>query len=336
MRQGRELARSTKQFASEQRGRSWIHLGTTVAAAAALIAVICADVSWMLRLAASVILALVHVRLFVIYHDFQHGAILQNSAVARCFLSLYGLLTLSPPSAWKHSHDDHHLNNSRHSGSESVGAFPVMTVDEFRTAPFAKRTYYRVARHPITIAFGYLTIFLLGFCIVPVVENWRKHLDAIAAIVLQLGLVVSLAVWRPDLLWFGLLVPSLIGSAFGSYLFYAQHAFPGVKLRFDDDWDHVQAALHSSSFLRMGPVMNWFTANIGYHHVHHLNSRIPFYRLPEVMAANEDLQSPMTTTLRLRDVARCLRLNLWDPDADRFVSYAEARRRSARRVPVAV
>ena len=99
-----------------------------------------------------------------------------------------------------------------------------------------------------------------------------------------------------------------------------------MQLRSDEDWDYADAALKSSSFMRLNPIMRWFTANIGFHHVHHLNSRIPFYRLPEVMADMKELQSPGTTSLWPREIYRCLSLKLWDCDKGRLVTFAEARR----------
>ena len=119
----------------------------------------------------------------------------------------------------------------------------------------------------------------------------------------------------------GLVVPLFVGSGMGSYLFYAQHNFPGAKMCSPSEWSHVDAALVSSSYMPMNPVMHWFTGNIGYHHVHHLNAKIPFYRLPEAMAGIEELQSPPTTSLYPRDVLACLRLKLWNEEEERFVSF---------------
>ena len=131
----------------------------------------------------------------------------------------------------------------------------------------------------------------------------------------------------------GMLVPMAIITCLGSYLFYAQHNFPGVIRFRGDQWDHVHAALQSSSFMRMGRLMDWFTGNIGYHHVHHLNAKIPFYRLSEAMAGLPELQSPVVTTLHPIDVVRCLRLKLWDPSTDRLVTFREARQWSAQHCP---
>ena len=117
-----------------------------------------------------------------------------------------------------------------------------------------------------------------------------------------------------------LIIPHLIGCAIGSYLFYAQHNFPGVSFYDRAGWAYEKAALESSSFLKTGPIMAWFTANIGYHHIHHLNARVPFYRLPEVLNAIPELAKPKTTSLKLSDILRCLRLKVWDVEAQQMVS----------------
>jgi omega-6 fatty acid desaturase (delta-12 desaturase) len=136
------------------------------------------------------------------------------------------------------------------------------------------------------------------------------------------ALVALLAIFAPiSVLLLTFIVPWMVGGALGAYLFYAQHNFPGVQFQDPGEWDYAFAALKSSSYMTMNPVLRWFTGNIGYHHVHHLNARIPFYRLPEAMAALEPLQSPATTSLHPLDIYRCLRLKLWDPRQKRMVSY---------------
>jgi omega-6 fatty acid desaturase (delta-12 desaturase) len=113
-----------------------------------------------------------------------------------------------------------------------------------------------------------------------------------------------------------------VATALGSYLFYAQHNFPGARFQEKGDPAYAAAALVGSSYTPMNYVLRWFTGNIGYHHVHHLNARIPFYRLPEAMAHVEELQSPGVTTLSPLGVYRCLRLKLWDSDRQRLVDFA--------------
>ena len=117
------------------------------------------------------------------------------------------------------------------------------------------------------------------------------------------------------------ILPFLIANGLGSYLFYAQHNFPDATFKEADDWDYANAALQSTSFMTMGTLMNWFTGNIGYHHVHHINHRIPFYRLKEAMTGMPELQNPKTTSLNPRDVIACLRLKFWDPKKGEMVHF---------------
>ena len=146
-------------------------------------------------------------------------------------------------------------------------------------------------------------------------------MDGGLAVLVNLAVMTYLATVGLDVMFLGMIVPLLVASSLGAYLFYAQHNYPAARLKPRSQWSHVEAALHSSSFIAMGPLMNWFTGNIGYHHVHHLNARIPFYRLPEAMTALEELQSPGTTSLNPRDIAACLRLKLWSPEEGRFVGF---------------
>jgi len=328
MREGRQLVRETSRFSSEQRGRSWWHLLSTLCIFVTLLWVACIDLPWFVRLAASVVAGLVHVRLFVIYHDYLHGAILTDSPVARVIFWSYGLITVAPPSIWKHTHDHHHRNNARRMGMETVGTFPIMTVDDYRKAGTGERFLYALSRHPLTLAFGYVTVFFYGFGIQALLLNPKRHIDAAVGVVLHVALVVWLAMIGLDVMLFAVIIPMSVAAGLGAYLFYAQHNFPAARIRPGADWDYVVAALHSSSFIQMSPLMHWFTANIGYHHIHHLNHHIPFYRLPEAMASMEELQSPGTTSLRPAEIVRCLRLKLWDPEKDRFVSFAEGRQKS--------
>lgn len=333
MRSSKELLIASREFAEEQRGRSWFHLWTTLLALAAAASLATLAPSWPLQLLGSVLMALVMVRMFILYHDYEHGAILQNSAVARGVMTLIGWLLLSPPKTWKHAHDHHHQHNAQ-TFSKSLGTYPVMTTEDYAKASRGQRFFYAVIRNPVTLMFGYATVFLWEICIHTLIADRRRFLDIAPALSLHAGLIVALTLlggW--PLLMFGLLVPVLIATAMGSYLFYAQHNYPSVKFAGEEDWDYTFAALNSSSFCRMSPVMHWFTGNIGYHHVHHLNARIPFYRLPEAMAALPELQSPGETSLLPWDIAACLRLKLWDDEEGRMVTFREARR--ARRAKMA-
>ena len=183
-----------------------------------------------------------------------------------------------------------------------------MTVEEWANASKGERFAYAASRHPLTIAFGYVTIFFFGMCVRSFLVSPKRHWDSAVTVLVHVALCIGFAMCGWDKLFLAMWLPISVASAAGSYLFYAQHNFPGVQYGGRDDWTYVTAALTSSSYIDTNPIMHWFTANIGYHHIHHLNHRIPFYRLPEAMEAMVELQSPTRTTLRPRDIAACLSL----------------------------
>ncbi|GGC76778.1 fatty acid desaturase family protein [Marinobacter halophilus] len=149
--------------------------------------------------------------------------------------------------------------------------------------------------------------------------------NALVALISHFGLIAVLWILGGfSLVFFVFLLPMALASALGSYLFFAQHSFRRMQIASPEAWSYYRGAMESSSYMRMNQVMQWFTGNIGYHHIHHLNVRIPFYRLPEVMAAIPELQSPLVTTLAPGDIADCFRYALWDEDKQRMVTYREA------------
>jgi acyl-lipid omega-6 desaturase (Delta-12 desaturase) len=325
MRNPKELLIASKAFTSETPWLSWFHLTVAIALYVASLAVACSPLPMVVRGLASCVSGLTIVRLFIIYHDYSHGAILRKSWLAAIILKIYGLLVLSPSSVWNHSHDHHHKHNSRASGNNS-GSYPLMTREEYKKAGGWKRFLYALSRHPLTICSGYLTVFLYGMSLRSFFLHPIKHLDGGIAVLLHvvlLGVCWSMG-W--DVLILAMIVPLSISCGLGAYLFYAQHNFPSCILHKREDWHYTLAALKSSSYIKMSSLMHWFTGNVGYHHVHHLNAKIPFYRLPEAMKALEELQTPGTTSLHPRDVLACFRLKVWDADRGHFVTFREAAR----------
>jgi len=315
-----ELIQATKAFAQEQRGRSWWHLWSTIAVLLAAMVSTLFPTPWPLRMGLSSLAGLALVRMFILYHDYNHGTLLRKSPVAKLIMLSFGVLTMNPPSTWKRSHNHHHRNNAKIFGSH-IGSFPVMTTESYAAAPRHQRVSYALSRHPLTILLGYWTVFFYGMCLKPFITEPRRHPDCGVALALQVATVVTLALFVPAILLYSYIVPMGIAAAMGAYLFYSQHNFPGVKLQGRADWNFIYAALHSSSYTAMSPVLRWFTGNIGYHHVHHLNAHIPFYRLPEAMSAIRELRATQPIRLSPRDIYRCFRLKLWDPKKDRMVSF---------------
>jgi omega-6 fatty acid desaturase (delta-12 desaturase) len=325
MRTGKELILATREFAKDNSARSWwIILSTAFAYIAALGAAVLLPY-WTLKIAASILAGLFFVRLFVIYHDHEHNAILPKSKLATTLMRLWGIYAMTPSSIWKHSHNHHHSHNSK-IRSAHIGSYPVMTSDRYQNSTKQERFKYLALRHPLTILFGYFTVFIFGMCVVPAMEDPKGHRDSIIALILHLvlySLTIVFFGWPTAFLL--LFCPFFVASALGSYLFYAQHNFPDVTYLDKDGWSYEGAALLSSSFCQMSPIMHYFTANIGYHHIHHLNAKIPFYRLPEVLKSMPELQSPKTTSLHPAEIIRCLQLKVWDVERQQMIGLSEIR-----------
>lgn len=164
MREGKELMQAMRPFAKEDRRRSWWALGSTLAILVGVLVVAGLPLPWPVRAVASVLAGLVAVRGFIVYHDFMHGALLKGSGLAKAIMSVYGVLVLTPPRVWRQTHNYHHANNAKIVGSH-VGSYPVMTVAMWEKASPSARRFYRIARHPLTVLFGYGGIFLYGMCV---------------------------------------------------------------------------------------------------------------------------------------------------------------------------
>ena len=317
----RALLAETRRFTAENRVRSAWYVVSGFALLIAALAAAAVAPHLVLRIAAGVVAGLLVVRVFILYHDHLHGSLLARSWWARALFRVYGVLVLAPPTVWKQTHDYHHAHTAKIVGSH-VGSFAMMTTDMYRASSPKMRFADRVVRHPLTIALGYPAIFFYGMCIAAMQRNARRHWDAAIAIVVHVALLMAV-IWQcgtPTALT-AIVLPMTVACALGSYLFYAQHNFPGMVVQPRATWSYTRAALESSSLMELGPVMGWFTGNIGYHHVHHLNAAIPFYRLPEAMAAIPRLQDGKRTSLHPRDVLACLRLKLWDAARQEMVGY---------------
>jgi len=330
VRAGRELLEATRPFAVESVATSWWHVASTFVLLAAALTGAALAPWWPLRLAMSVLGALLMVRAFITYHDYMHGTILARSQIAWILFRVYAALGLTPPRSWKKSHNYHHGHVGQVSDA-SIGAFPIMTTATWRTASRALRARYRLERHPLTVLTGYVTIFAYSICLLPLLSAPARHWDSALVLLGHAALVAGLWIFGGfDTAFFVVLLPMAIASALGSYLFFAQHSFKRMQILTPKAWTYYRAAMESSSYMRLNRLMQWFTGNIGFHHIHHLNVHIPFYRLPEAMAAIPELQSPVTTSLAPRDIVACFQSSLWDEERQRMVSYREAERLAPR------
>ena len=320
------MIEATRPFVSESRARGWWHVLSTTAALLVLLGLAAQPFAgaafwWPLRLCLSVLAGLVSVRMFILYHDYLHGALLRGSKLVRAVLYPYALWVMTPPKVWRETHNYHHNHTAQLVGS-SIGSFATMTVESYSQATPSERLRYRLVRHPLTVVFGYFTIFMLDMCLMSFVRSPRKRWDSLLALLLNWALAAVLISRFGVATWFfAAFLPVFIATGLGAYLFYAQHNFEGLRIQPRESWAYDRAALESSSYMETGPLMSWFTGNIGFHHVHHLNPTIPFYRLPEAMAAMPELQNPGKTSLAPREIAACFKLKLWDPAQQKMVGY---------------
>lgn len=324
MRTGKELLLATKEFTRENRLRSWSEIIFTILLSATFLgATLIENVPFVLRILCSLACGFMYVRMFVIYHDYQHHAILQGSRPARILMKSIGIYLLAPQTIWKRSHDHHHNNNSKLTIT-GIGSYPTITKKRYLTLTKQEQRLYLINRHPLTVIFGYFTLFIYWLNMKSVIQSPGRHPDSLFALVLH-ALGATAVIWLLGisvflLSWF---IPFFLAFGMGSYLFYCQHNFPKAQFRENHDWKYDHAAIASTSLMVMNPLLQWITGNIGYHHVHHLNSRIPFYRLTEAMDKMPELKNVFTTSWNPSEVARCFRLKLWDPEIGKMITLRE-------------
>ncbi|HSL79165.1 MAG TPA: fatty acid desaturase [Pseudolabrys sp.] len=268
------------------------------------------------------------VRMFMIQHDCGHGAFFRHRLVNDWVGRAIGVLTLTPYDYWRRNHAAHHA----HSGNldqRGMGDIDTLTVREYLALSPWGRFRYRAYRHPLVMfGFGPAYLFTLQHRL-PVRRMrgagwapWVSTMGTNAAIAAVAGLVVWIVGIGPFLLIH--LPITLIGASIGVWLFYVQHQFENTYWIRECGWNQHEAALHGSSHYALPAILRWFTANIGVHHVHHLCSRIPYYRLPRVLRDHPELAD--VGRLTLADSLRCVRLVLWDESRGRLVSFRETHR----------
>jgi omega-6 fatty acid desaturase (delta-12 desaturase) len=282
--------------------------------------------SYFLSLAIAVPTAGLVVRLFMIQHDCGHGSFFRRRLANDWTGRAISVLTLTPYDYWRHSHAVHHAT-SGNLDRRGIGDIMTLTVSEYLARPWWRRIAYRAYRHPL-VMFGlgpaYLFIFQNRFPAGAQLANWRHWLSPMttnAAIALLAGAVIYGVGFRPFLLV--QLPVVLLAASIGVWLFYVQHQFETTFWARTSTWTQHDAALHGSSHYDLPPILRWFTANIGVHHIHHLCSRIPYYRLALVLRNHPELKNVGRMTIP--DSVACVRLALWDETRGRLISFRQLR-----------
>ncbi len=270
------------------------------------------DVGYWLTLLLAVPAAGLLLRLFMIQHDCGHGAFFRGRAVNDWVGRLLGVLTLTPYDYWKRNHAIHHATSSN-LDRRGIGDIDTLTVEEYRSRPLSGRIFYRLYRNAI-VMFGigapYLFLLKHRLPFYQMRAGWRPW---VSTMVTNAAIALAVAV----MIWFVGIGPFLrvhlpivmLAASMGVWLFYVQHQFENVMWTRDGSWVQRDAALSGSSHYDLPLVLRWFTANIGIHHVHHLNSRIPYYRLPQVLRDHPELKK--LGRLTFWESLRAVRLTLW-------------------------
>ena len=263
------------------------------------------------------------VRLFIFFHDCCHGSYLPSRKAMDALGAALGVLTFTPYGAWRHAHGIHH-STSGNLDRRGVGDVWTLTLDEYRSSTWLRRLGYRLFRHPL-VMFGLGPLF--AFVVAQRFPAWGSSRRQVASVlytdlaILAVVLAASLTIGLRTYLLIQLPV-MFVAGLLGLWLFYVQHQFDPGYWEHSEEWNSFQAALQGSSFYRLPKVLQWFSGNIGLHHIHHLRPRIPNYNLQECLNAIPELSLPAPLTLR-RSLAS-VRLNLWDEAGKRLLSFREA------------
>jgi len=283
------------------------------------------DVSYLLVLALAVPAAGFLLRTYIIFHDCSHGSFMPTKRANTWLGVACGILVYSPFHAWKHEHAVHHATSSD-LDRRGVGDVDTLTVREYFALPWHGRLGYRLMRAPV-VMLGLGPLWALA--IEPRFRQGNgRPLDRRSVLYTDLALapvvagVILLTGWKAFLL---VQLPTvMLAGAAGVFLFYVQHQFEGAYWQRGEDWSYADAALKGSSYLKLPKVFQFFSGNIGLHHVHHLSARIPNYNLQRAHDENEFFHD--VPTLTFWDGVKALGLKLWDEDSERLVTFSGARR----------
>lgn len=280
------------------------------------------EVSYVLTLALAVLAGLFAVRIFIIFHDCGHGSFFESRKANDIVGFLTGIITFTPYFAWRHAHAIHHAT-AGDLDRRGTGDVWTLTYEEYLERPRLQQIFYRIYRNPFIIFVIGPVIDFVVLQRLPLRDERAKAREknsvtwtnlTLLAIFIGMGLTIGfteyLLVQLPII---------AVASSLGVYLFYVQHQYENTYWERHEQWDYATAALYGSSYFQMPKVLQWFTGNIGFHHIHHLSPKIPNYRLED--CHNENAMFQVIEPLTVRTSLKSIRVRLWDEDRHKMIGY---------------
>jgi omega-6 fatty acid desaturase (delta-12 desaturase) len=317
---------SLAPYAKPHLGRSALDILTSVVPYLALFYVmyLLLDVSYLLTLAVGVLAAGFLLRTYILFHDCTHGSFLPSKRANAWLGSLLALIVYHPFASWRHSHAMHHAS-AGDLDRRGVGDVTTLTVAEYNALSRGKRIGYWLFRHPL-VMFGIGPIWALMVQPRLVKKSERKrikrsvHVTNVMLALAVTGMCFLIGPWN----FFIIQLPvAWLAGAAGVWLFYVQHQFEDAYWESGENWSYADAALRGSSYLKLPKILQFFTGNIGLHHVHHLSARVPNYNLQAAHDNNPIFHD--VPVLTLTDGLKTVRLKLWDEEGGRLVTFKQAR-----------
>ena len=280
--------------------------------------------TYWLTIPLAVIAGLFLIRIFIIFHDCGHGSFFKSRWANDALGIIAGFLTFTPYYQWRWEHAIHH-STAGHLDKRGIGDIWTMTVQEYLESGRLKRFAYELARHPFMLfVLAPIYMFLIHQRFSTKGSNERERLSVwwtnLGLLLMMIGLTWLYGFWDYFVIQ---LIPIMVAGSIGVWMFYVQHQFEDVYWERGSQWDYAQAALRGSSFYKLPSLLQWFSGNIGFHHIHHLSARIPNYNLQQAHEAEPIFQQVKPLTLWAS--FKTANLRLWDEGSRKLVSYRQAR-----------
>jgi len=290
--------------------------------------------NWLATMPVAILCGALLVRVFIIFHDCGHDSFFKSKFLNNLCGHITGTMAFTPFVHWRWEHNTHHAGNGNLE-RRGVGDIWTMTVNEYLSASTGRRFVYRFIRNPFVLfVIGPMWTFMIAHRF-PVPKAKKK--EKISVLWSNLMIITMVVVLGLTFGWLTYLVLTAtvmtVASTLGIWLFYVQHQFEDTYYETKENWDFYKAAIHGSSFYKLPKVRQWFSVNIGYHHIHHLSSKIPNYNLERCHNSHEMFNE--VTHLTFWQSVKCVNFRLWDQDTMKLITFRQLREKLKRQQAIA-